>query len=73
MTSAGTGRRSRVHEAVSEALGEEVTPDTGVDRAAQARGAAGHQLEPKWNAGQVLLELYEHLVEAKTRAADLLP
>jgi len=55
-----------VHEAVSLALGEEVTPDTGEDQLRKLAGQAGIALEPSWNAGQVLLELYEHLVEART-------
>ena len=55
-----------VHEAVSEALGEEVTPDTGEDQLRKLAAQASIALEPKWNAGQVLLELYEHMVEAKT-------
>jgi lysyl-tRNA synthetase, class II len=55
-----------VHEAVSLALGEEVTPDTGADQLRKLAGQADIAVEPSWNAGQVLLELYEHLVEAKT-------
>ena len=48
------------------ALGEEVTPDTGEDQLRKLAGRAGITLEPSWNAGQVLLEIYEHLVEART-------
>jgi len=55
-----------VHDAVSAALGEEVTPDTGEDQLRKLAGRAGITLEPSWNAGQVLLEIYEHLVEART-------
>jgi len=55
-----------VHDAVSAALGEEVTPDTGEDQLRKLAGQAGVALESSWNAGQVLLELYEHLVEATT-------
>jgi lysyl-tRNA synthetase class 2 len=55
-----------VHDAVSAALGEEVTPDTGEDQLRKLAGQAGITLEPSWNAGQVLLEIYEHLVEART-------
>ena len=57
-----------VHEAVSAALGEEVTPDTGERRLRELSAQAGVHQEPKWNRGQVLLELYEHLVEARTVA-----
>jgi lysyl-tRNA synthetase, class II len=55
-----------VHAAVSAALGEEVTADTSEDQLRKLAAQAGIAMEPKWNAGQVLLELYEHLVEAKT-------
>jgi lysyl-tRNA synthetase class 2 len=55
-----------VHDAVSAALGEKVTPDTGEDQLRQLADQAGIAVEPSWNAGQVLLELYEHLVEART-------
>jgi lysyl-tRNA synthetase, class II len=55
-----------VHAAVSAALGEEITADTSEDQLRKLAAQAGIALEPTWNAGQVLLELYEHLVEAKT-------
>jgi lysyl-tRNA synthetase class 2 len=57
-----------VHEAVSAALGEEVTPDTSEQRLRELSAQADVHQEPKWNRGQVLLELYEHLVEARTVA-----
>jgi lysyl-tRNA synthetase, class II len=55
-----------VHGAVSEALGEEVTPDTGEESLRKLAARAAVELRPDWNAGQVLLEMYEHLVEART-------
>jgi lysyl-tRNA synthetase, class II len=57
-----------VHEAVAEALGEEITPDTSEPSLRELAARAGIHQEPKWNRGQVLLELYEHLVEARTVA-----
>jgi lysyl-tRNA synthetase, class II len=57
-----------VHEAVSRALGEEISPDTGEVALRQLSARAGIHQDPKWNRGQVLLELYEHLVEARTVA-----
>ncbi len=57
-----------VHNAVSEALGEEVTPDTGEEELRHLSKQAGIHQDPKWNSGQVLLELYEHVVEAQTVA-----
>jgi lysyl-tRNA synthetase, class II len=56
-----------VHEAISAALGDEVTPDTSEERLRKLSAAAGIHQEPQWNRGQVVLELYEHLVEARTR------
>jgi lysyl-tRNA synthetase class 2 len=55
-----------VHEAVSRALGEEVTVDTPLE---VLRGHAGRvkiPFDPAWDASQALLELYEELCEAKT-------
>jgi lysyl-tRNA synthetase, class II len=55
-----------VHEAVSEALGEHI--DAGTDLAALRRlaDAAHIPYQPRWDAGAVVLELYEHLVEDRT-------
>ena len=55
-----------VHGAVAEALGEEVTPDTSDETLRKLSAAAGIAQDPKWNRGQVLLEMYEHLAEART-------
>jgi lysyl-tRNA synthetase class 2 len=55
-----------VHGSVSAALGEEVTPDTTEDELRKLAARAEIGLDPKWNRGQVLLEMYEHLVESKT-------
>jgi lysyl-tRNA synthetase class 2 len=55
-----------VHGAVSDALGEEVTPGTGEQQLRAFCERAGVPAEPKWNRGQVLLEMYERLVERRT-------
>jgi lysyl-tRNA synthetase, class II len=55
-----------VHEAIAAALGEEVTPDTSEDKLRALSARAGIGQEPNWSRGQVVLELYEHLVEART-------
>jgi lysyl-tRNA synthetase class 2 len=68
----GQWEHKTVHDAVSEALGEKITPDTSEERlrelAASTTLAASAEirLETGWNRGQVLLELYEHLVERRT-------
>ncbi|MEO8815456.1 MAG: bifunctional lysylphosphatidylglycerol synthetase/lysine--tRNA ligase LysX [Mycobacterium sp.] len=55
-----------VHDAISEALGEHI--DAGTDLATLRRlcTTAGIHFLRQWDAGAVVLELYEHLVEART-------
>ncbi|MFD2767265.1 bifunctional lysylphosphatidylglycerol synthetase/lysine--tRNA ligase LysX [Micromonospora eburnea] len=55
-----------VNEAVSAALGEEVTADTGLATLRKLCDSAGVPYDPGWGRGAVLLELYERLVEART-------
>ncbi len=58
-----TWREATVHDLVSSAVAEPVTPDTDV---ATLRGHAertGVALRPDWDAGEIVLELYEKLVE----------
>ncbi len=52
-----------VHAAVSSALGEEVTPDTPADALRKLADRAGVTLQDDWGAGDIVLELYEKLVE----------
>jgi lysyl-tRNA synthetase class 2 len=63
---AGEWRQVTVHGALSEAIGEEVTPDTGLDALRKLAASAGVELKPGWGPAQVTLELYEHLVESRT-------
>jgi lysyl-tRNA synthetase, class II len=62
----GRWRQATVHGALSEAVGEQITPDTPEPELRDL--AARHQIElqPAWGVAQVLLELYERLVEART-------
>jgi lysyl-tRNA synthetase, class II len=56
-------RSVTIHDAVAEAVGQDVTPDTPADELralAQARDVA---LQPNWTAGEIVLELFEKLVE----------
>jgi lysyl-tRNA synthetase class 2 len=55
-----------VHEAISRALGEEVTVDTAGAELRALCDKAGVPLQPSWNTGQVVLEMYERLVEKQT-------
>jgi lysyl-tRNA synthetase, class II len=63
---AGEWPLKTVHGAVSEALGEEVTPGTGEEQLRKLCAQAGVPVEPGWNRGQIVLEMYEHLVERQT-------
>ncbi len=56
-------RHATVHELVSDAVGQTIdveTSETSLRAAAEQHGVA---LQPGWDAGQVVLELYEKLVE----------
>jgi lysyl-tRNA synthetase class 2 len=55
-----------VHAAISEALGEDITPGTSEERLRKLCATAGVPADPGWNAGQVVLEMYERLVEQRT-------
>jgi lysyl-tRNA synthetase class 2 len=62
----GSWRSVTVHEAISAALGEEVTPDTELPVLIGLSAKADVPLMPSWSRGQVVLEMYERLVEKKT-------
>ncbi|WP_433660840.1 bifunctional lysylphosphatidylglycerol synthetase/lysine--tRNA ligase LysX [Nocardia sp. CA-128927] len=55
-----------VHGAVSEALGVEITPETELDQLREICDKAEVPYQHGWDAGQVVLEMYEHLVESAT-------
>ena len=63
---AGSWRSVTVHEAISAAAGEQITPST---EAADLRALCEKldvPLQPSWNRGQIVLEMYERLVEKQT-------
>ena len=62
----GAWREETVHGALSAALGAEVSPDTSEQELRRYAAERGIELQPAWGQAQVLLELYEHLVEAAT-------
>jgi lysyl-tRNA synthetase class 2 len=62
----GSWRSMTVHEAISRALGEEVTVDTPDSVLRALCEKADVPLQPGWNTGQVVLEMYERLVEKQT-------
>jgi lysyl-tRNA synthetase class 2 len=53
----------RIHEAVTDAVGQSVTPDTPADELRALAGAHDVALQPSWSAGEIVLELFEKLVE----------
>ncbi|MHA3021205.1 bifunctional lysylphosphatidylglycerol synthetase/lysine--tRNA ligase LysX [Mycobacterium sp. BMJ-28] len=55
-----------VHGAVSEALGAQIGPDTDLARLRELCDGAGVPYLKHWDAGAVVLELYERLVEGQT-------
>ena len=55
-----------LHGAVSDALGEHVGPDTDLDSLRRLCDGAGIPYLTHWDAGAVVLELYERLVEEST-------
>ncbi|RKS75251.1 lysyl-tRNA synthetase class 2 [Motilibacter peucedani] len=62
----GDWRVVTVNDAISDALGEPVTNDSTLEELSALAEKAGVPLAPQWGRGQVLLELYEHLVEEHT-------
>jgi lysyl-tRNA synthetase, class II len=62
----GQWRSLTVHEAISHAAGEEVTPDTPEPVLLELCAKLDVPLQPSWNRGQVILEMYERLVEKQT-------
>jgi lysyl-tRNA synthetase, class II len=62
----GSWRSVTVHEAISRALGEEITVDTPEAELRVLCDKADVPLQPSWNVGQVVLEMYERLVEKQT-------
>ncbi|MDN5852350.1 MAG: lysine--tRNA ligase [Actinomycetia bacterium] len=56
-------RRAGIHELVAEAVGQEVTPQTDEDSLRAIAAKRDIELHDEWGAGEVLLELFEKLVE----------
>ena len=52
-----------VHELVSRAVGEQVSADTAVADLRAHADRLGVAWQPRWSAGEIVLELYEKLVE----------
>jgi lysyl-tRNA synthetase class 2 len=59
----GEWRSVTIHDAVSAAVGETVTPETPVETLRIYAERAGVPVKPDWTAGEIVLELFEKLVE----------
>lgn len=57
-----------VNEGISAALGEEITADTSKEELIRHADRLGIAVSPKWERGDVVLELHEHLSEHVTVA-----
>jgi lysyl-tRNA synthetase, class II len=64
----GPWRSITVNDAISQALGEEITADTTVEQLRAYCERLDINYDPAWGRGAVVLELYEHLVEDRTLA-----
>ena len=64
----GPWRVTTVHDAVSEALGEHIGPDTDLPTLRRLCDKATIPYLTHWDTGAVVLEMYEHLVEDRTEA-----
>ncbi|MCW2754385.1 MAG: lysyl-tRNA synthetase [Marmoricola sp.] len=56
-------RQAPILELVSDALGEEITVETSVDSLRKHAAGRGVELQQKWGAAEIVVELYEQLVE----------
>ncbi|HUR75490.1 MAG TPA: bifunctional lysylphosphatidylglycerol synthetase/lysine--tRNA ligase LysX [Sporichthya sp.] len=59
-------RTLTVNDGLSEVLGTEITADTPVADLLTLCQKADVPVDPAWNRGQVILEMYEHLLEERT-------
>ena len=59
----GEWRSVTLHESVSEAVGESVTPDTSAEQLRKLAATHEVALKDSWSAGEIVLELFEKLVE----------
>jgi lysyl-tRNA synthetase, class II len=62
----GEWRSVTVYDAISAALGEQVGPGTDVAELCRLCAQAEVPVEPGWGHGQIVLEMYERLVEERT-------
>jgi lysyl-tRNA synthetase class 2 len=56
-------RRVRLIDLVSEAVGEDVSLGTPIQRLVELAIRSGVEIEPSWGPGRIVFEIYEELVE----------
>src|SRR4051794_24759784 len=56
-------RSVTIHDAVAEATGRDIDPGTGADELRTVAAAHDVALQPGWSAAEIVLELFEQLVE----------
>ena len=59
----GEWRQAAIIDLVSEAVGEEITVETPAETLRKLAGKHAVELQPKWSAAEIVVELYEQLVE----------
>jgi lysyl-tRNA synthetase class 2 len=64
----GRWRTMSVNAAISATVGEQVDADSPIEELRAHCARIGIALQPQWNRGQVVLEMYERLVEERTVA-----
>ena len=62
----GMWRSVTVYDGLSEKLGAEIGSDTTLDELRRHCDSASIPYDPSWGRGQVVLEMYEHLLEDDT-------
>lgn len=62
----GNWPRVSVYQGLSEKIGEEINSQSSAVELARHAEKLNIKLDPKWSRGQVVLELYEHLLEDTT-------
>ena len=59
----GEWRQAAIHDLVSDAVGSEVTVETSAETLRKYAATHDVELQPKWGAPEIVVELYEQLVE----------
>ncbi len=59
----GEWRQAPIFDLVSAAIGEEITVETSAETLRKYADARNVELQPKWNAEDIVVELFEQLVE----------